>query len=56
MKRTGQRRRKNKSRHLNPELEAHKVKFQEKRIKDQEKEIEEQWKRIHETIDMWTSG
>ena len=48
MKRTGQRRKKNKLQLLNPEQEGHKVKFQEKKLKDQQNEIEEQWKRIQE--------
>ena len=46
MKRTGQRRKRNKLKLLNPELEGHKVKFQKKKLEDQQKEIEEQWKRI----------
>lgn len=50
MKRTGQRRRKNKSRSFENELEfgKHKQKFQRKKLLDQEKEIEEQWKQIQE--------
>ena len=52
MKRTGQRRRKNKSRHLNPELEAHKIKFQDKRIKDQQSEIDKQWKEIQKKLQL----
>lgn len=46
MKRTGQRRKRNKLKLLNPELEGHKVKFQYKKLLDQQKEIDEQWKRI----------
>ena len=48
MKRTGQRRRKNKSRPSNPEFEVHKAKFQNKRLKNQQEEIDEQWKRIQQ--------
>ncbi len=46
MKRTGQRKRKRKSKSLNPELESHKIKFQDKRLKDQQDEIDEQWQQI----------
>ena len=46
MKRTGQRRKRNKLKSLNPELEGHKVKFQKKKLQDQQKEIDEQWQRI----------
>ena len=48
MKRTGQRRKKRQSKHLNPELQRHQVKFQKKKLEDQESKIEEQWKRIQE--------
>ena len=50
MKRTGQRRKRNKLKLLNPELEGHKVKFQLKKLLDQEEEIEEQWKQINKLL------
>ena len=54
VKRTGQRRKKNKSKSLNQEFEGHKVKFQEKKLKDQQQEINKQWKKIQElqSLDM----
>jgi hypothetical protein len=54
MKRTGQRRKRNKLKLLNPELEGHKVKFQHKKLLDQQKEIDEQWERIKklQSLDM----
>ena len=50
MKRTGQRRRKRKSKSWNPEHESHKIKFQDKRIKDQRDEIDKQWKEIQQKL------
>ena len=48
MKRTGQRKKQNKLKSSNPELEAHKARFQDKALKDQQTKIEEQWKKIQE--------
>ena len=50
MKRTGQRKRKRKLKPLNPELESHKIKFQDKRLKDQQSEIDKQWKEIQRKL------
>ena len=61
MKRTGQRRRKNKSRSYNPEHESDRIKFQDKRIKDQQDEIDKQWQKIQKSLmfarfPWWSNG